>query len=59
MRREEKERGKKAIISVFDEKFVQMFKDTKIFGKLLFYPQRLVTSLRLTPISQFRNVTPC
>lgn len=41
-RRKEKGGGE-AIISIFDKKFVQMFKD-KIFGKLsLFYPERLAS----------------
>lgn len=44
MRREEKERGGKAITSIFDKRFVQMFKDKKIFGKVsLFYPGRLAS----------------
>lgn len=41
--RGEKKRGGggKAITSIFDKRFVQMFKDKIIFGKLsLFYPGR-------------------
>lgn len=40
LRREEKERGEKAITYIFDKRFVQMFKDKIIFGKLsLIYPE--------------------
>lgn len=37
-------KGAKAITSIFDKRFVQMFKDKKIFGKVsLFYPGRLAS----------------